>query len=280
MLHPDESPITIEAVDAALRASGSHRRVRAPFAQGTDNLLFALTDGTLARVARTPGAAARLAVEVAHLPLLPASLPAPRLLEVVTGPPPLIVVTCLPGQSAAPAGLGPAGAAILAQYLAALAGMPLGQARPGHRAHTLADRDAETRAALDDIAEVDGGIDERHHALWQAALAAGERPFRFTHGDLLPGNVLVRGGLPVGVVDLGCSGLADPAVDVAAAWTLCSVEGRGRLRELLDVDDGCWAAARGWALSIAALIIPYYRSTLPSFAASARSILEQTVSDG
>ena len=41
-----------------------------------------------------------------------------------------------------------------------------------------------------------------------------------SHGDLIPGNVLVSGGRLAGVLDVGGVGPADPALDLVAAWHL------------------------------------------------------------
>ena len=41
-----------------------------------------------------------------------------------------------------------------------------------------------------------------------------------SHGDLTPGNVLVAGGYLAGVLDVGCYGAADPALDLISAWNL------------------------------------------------------------
>ena len=41
-----------------------------------------------------------------------------------------------------------------------------------------------------------------------------------SHGHLIPGNVVVRDGRLVAVVDWGCASLADPALDLVAAWPL------------------------------------------------------------
>ena len=41
-----------------------------------------------------------------------------------------------------------------------------------------------------------------------------------THGDLIPGNLLVAGDRLTGVIDVGGLGPADPALDLVAAWHL------------------------------------------------------------
>ena len=50
-------------------------------------------------------------------------------------------------------------------------------------------------------------------------------------------------------------------------------------RAVLEVDDGTWHRARGYALHQAALIIPYYAETNPGFVAPARRTVEQILAD-
>ena len=45
-------------------------------------------------------------------------------------------------------------------------------------------------------------------------------PGLWVHGDLHPGNLLVRNGTLAGVLDFGSLGVGDPAVDLMAAWTV------------------------------------------------------------
>ncbi len=85
--------------------------------------------------------------------------------------------------------------------------------------------------------------------IWQRALQASRkgRPVWF-HGDIAPGNLLVRDGALTAVIDFGTCGVGDPACDVAIAWTLLTRASRPAFRTGLDIDDGTWARGRGWAL--------------------------------
>jgi aminoglycoside phosphotransferase (APT) family kinase protein len=97
----------------------------------------------------------------------------------------------------------------------------------------------------------------------------------WVHGDLLPSNVLVDadGGLAA-VIDFA-PGVADPAVELIAAWNLVPAEHRDAFRDALDVDDDTWARGRGWALVQAAVALPYYRDINPGMTAMARYALRQ-----
>jgi aminoglycoside phosphotransferase (APT) family kinase protein len=60
------------------------------------------------------------------------------------------------------------------------------------------------------------------------------------------------------VIDWGCAGAGDPAVDLMAAWKLLHADGRERFREALSVDEDTWLRAEGWALSQAVIALDYY----------------------
>ena len=99
------------------------------------------------------------------------------------------------------------------------------------------------------------------------------------HCDLLRPNLLVRDGRLGAVIDFGGAGIGDPAADVIASWSVFGPAGRGVFRDALEVDDGTWARARGYALHQAVLIVPYYRETNPVFAAPAKRTIEEILAD-
>ncbi len=88
-------------------------------------------------------------------------------------------------------------------------------------------------------------------AVWDTALAAPawSRPPRWTHGDLLPANLLARCGRLTAVVDFGLIGLGDPATDMLPAWPLLTAQTRDLFRSTAGIDDATWVRGRGWALS-------------------------------
>ena len=141
-------------------------------------------------------------------------------------------------------------------------------------------RDAQVQDVMRTLdGEIDGpGVTE----VWRASLDAPEwdqRPV-WTHGDLLPPNLVVRDQRIDAVIDFGNTGLGDPAVDVIAAWTVFRGEGRETFRATLNVDDATWTRARGLALHQALLIIPYYRDSNPAFASMAKRTIDQLLADG
>jgi aminoglycoside phosphotransferase (APT) family kinase protein len=85
-----------------------------------------------------------------------------------------------------------------------------------------------------------------------------------THGDLIPGNVLVSDGRLAGVLDVGGLGPADPALDLVSAWHLLEAGPRRVLREDLGCDDVEWARGQAWAVQQAMGAVWYYVDTNPA----------------
>lgn len=50
-------------------------------------------------------------------------------------------------------------------------------------------------------------------------------------------------------------------------------------RDHVGVDDDTWARGRGWALAMALVQLPYYRSTNEVISANARYVIEQVLAD-
>ncbi len=121
----------------------------------------------------------------------------------------------------------------------------------------------------------------RAKRVWQEALDAGPWPHapQWIHGDLLEGNLLMRDGRLSAVIDWGALGVADPAPDVAPAWTLLEGESRQRFRDLLAVDEATWARARAWVMLPALSGLTYYATSVPAFAERSRRHLEAVLGD-
>jgi aminoglycoside phosphotransferase (APT) family kinase protein len=118
-------------------------------------------------------------------------------------------------------------------------------------------------------------------AAWKTALAAPVCDGRavWTHGDLLPPNLLVDRGRLLAVIDFGSMGVGDPAIDVIPAWSVFGAGGRRAFRAALGVDDATWARGRGFALHQALLIIPYYPETNPAFVTMATRTVGEILAD-
>lgn len=256
-------------------------------AGGTDNAIYRLGDGLSVRLPRRRGWAPSLDGEFEWLPKLAPQLPFRVPSPIARGAPAegypheWAVYGWLDGEDAttAPLDLDRA-AADLAELLAALWRIdPAGAPPPGGRGGPLAPRDEPTRAG---IAALGGLIDAGAvTAAWEAALAAPEwdRPPVWVHGDLDARNLLVSDSKITSVLDWGLMCAGDPACDVKVAWSVLDVQTRPVFRDLLGIDDGTWARARGWALSQAMIALPYYLDTYPVIVEQAWRWLAEALAD-
>ncbi len=111
-------------------------------------------------------------------------------------------------------------------------------------------------------------------------LPAPPGPLAVVHGDLLPGNLLVRGGRLAAVIDWGSAAMADPAQDLTPAWAVLGHRGRVAFREALDVDDATWLRGRAFELEHAVTAVVYYRPRRHLLAEIMSRTLERVLADG
>jgi aminoglycoside phosphotransferase (APT) family kinase protein len=104
-------------------------------------------------------------------------------------------------------------------------------------------------------------------------------PDVMTHGDLIPGNVLVAGGRLAGILDVGGLGPADPALDLVAAWHLLDPGPRRALRDDLSVDDLEWERGKAWAFQQALGLVWYYVESNPVMSRTGRRTLDRLLAD-
>lgn len=171
----------------------------------------------------------------------------------------------IPGQVATPALVSDldAFAVELAGFIEALHGAPTdGRSWDGDtRGGPLVDADARVRECIAESARfVDPG---RVQAAWDECVDAprGGRADAWIHADLMPSNLLVRGGRLAAVIDWEMVGIGDPAVDLMPAWNFLPAGSRDTFRRTLQVDDDMWSRGRGWALCQAIVALPYYAET-------------------
>ncbi|WP_129844222.1 aminoglycoside phosphotransferase family protein [Streptomyces sp. RFCAC02] len=171
----------------------------------------------------------------------------------------------------------------LAAFLAALRRVdPVGGPAPGQhnwfRGGPLLTYDGEVRRALGALA---GRVRADAVAeVWRCAVRApwDGRPVWF-HGDVAPGNLLVRDGELTAVIDFGTCGVGDPACDLTIAWTLLSGESRTALRDGLSADPALWARGRGWALWKALTTWAGALRSGGGDAAAARHVVDQLIAE-
>ena len=120
----------------------------------------------------------------------------------------------------------------------------------------------------------------RLRRLWQGLRELPRRsPDVMTHGDLIPGNVLVSEGRLAGVLDVGGLGPADPALDLVSAWHLLEAGPRRLLRDDLGCDDLEWRRGRAWAFAQAMGAVWYYTDSNPAMSRMGRRTLDRIVAD-
>jgi aminoglycoside phosphotransferase (APT) family kinase protein len=100
-----------------------------------------------------------------------------------------------------------------------------------------------------------------------------------THGDLIPGNVLVSSGRLAGVIDVGGLGPADPALDLVAAWHLLETGPRQAFREDLHCGDLEWERGKAWAFEQSMGAIWYYLHSNPPMSVMGRRTLQRITAD-
>lgn len=254
---------------------------------GTENAMFRLGTELVVRLPRRPSAVADVAHERRWLPRLGPQLPVATPEPVGLGEPdedfpwPWSVYRWLDGRN-------PVAGAVesperlaeeLGVFVAALRRTDVQDGPSAQRGAPLTTRDEPTRAALEQLT---GRIDtDRVTSLWERALRAPEHGGApaWMHGDLSPGNVLVSDGRLSAVIDFGCAGVGDPAVDLIVAWNLLPASARDTFRKTVGADDAEWARGRGWALSISLIQLPYYWHTNPALAENSRHVIAEILAE-
>lgn len=293
-MHPDQLHLGLDTVRALLSDQLPHlagHRIREVSTPGTVNAVFRIGDGHAARFPLQPGdlAVTRrwLEGEAAAARELHGRTPFPTPEPVAIGDPghgyplPWSVQTWVPGTVATLAD--PGSSLGFAQDLASF---------------VLAVRSIDTRGRS--FAGGGRGGDLRRHEQWmQTCLARseglldvprlrrawasfrdlprGDAPDGMSHGDLVPGNVLVSGARLAGVIDVGGFGAADPALELVAAWHLLDAGPRQVLRDELGCTDLEWERGRAWAFVQAIGLVWCYARSNPTVSLTGRRTLDRVL---
>ncbi|MDH2430502.1 aminoglycoside phosphotransferase family protein [Sphaerisporangium sp. TRM90804] len=287
-MHPDELDVDVPLVRRLIAGRfpewASLPVERIPSA-GTVNAMFRLGDDMVVRLPLVTWGADDVLREQRWLPRLgprlPVAVPVPLGQGAPSGeyPLPWSVYNWLDGENPAPGRVADPHrlAADLAAFITALHRVDPADGPPTSRGAPLATVDAQARAAIEALR---GMIDtEAATAAWETALKAPEwdRPPRWLHADLMPGNLLLVGGRLSAVIDFGAVGVGDPACDLMVAWNLLPPPARETFRTAVGLDDATWSRGRGRALAQALIALPYYKDTNPTMAATARHTIAQVL---
>jgi aminoglycoside phosphotransferase (APT) family kinase protein len=261
-------------------------------AAGTDNAIFRIGDDLAARfplhAQEADEAWSSLESEARALRELAACSPVPAPVPVALGAPghgyplPWAVQTWLPGRVATQEdpGSSVAFAEDLAGFITGLRavdtqGRPFsGRGRGGH----LPDHDAWMDVCFE---RSEGLLDvDRLRRLWgELRVLPRESLDVMSHKDLIPGNVLVRDGRLVGVLDGGAFGPADPALDLVAGWHLLEQEPRAALRRALGCGEVEWGRGMAWACEQSMGLVWYYAESNPTMSGLGRRTLNRLLDE-
>ncbi|WP_327714698.1 aminoglycoside phosphotransferase family protein [Streptomyces sp. NBC_00490] len=291
-MHDDQVDVNADIVATLIHEQfpqWSGKAIRHLPSTGTVNAIFRIGNDLSARFPlRLTDAAEALAVleqeaqasaELAQVSRFPVPEPVALGKPGAGYPMPWSVQTWLPGTVASDAD--PSGSTAFAEDLAAfITGLRNvdtrgrsfnGDNRGGvltHHDEWMAECFGESKGLLDDV--------PRLRQLWshfRELPRAGADVM--SHGDLIPGNVLVEGDRLSGVLDTGGFGPADPALDLVSAWHLLQPGPRDVLRRALDCDDLEWERGKAWAFEQAMGLVWYYVETNPTMSRMGRRTLDR-----
>lgn len=294
-MHRDQLPVSLGTVRALVDRQfpeWQELHVTEVNSQGTVNALFRIGDEFVARFPLQPDAVAatrrRLEAEArAARELLGATrFPTPE--PVAMGEPgdgyplPWSVQTWLPGTVATDEDPGDsvAFAHDLAEYIGGVRAIDT-----RGRAFTGMGRGGELRshdAWMETCFERSGQLLDvpRLRRMWTTLRALPRRVDEvMTHGDLIPGNVLVSHGRLAAVIDVGGLGPADPALDLVGAWHLLEAGPRQAFRADLGCDDTEWQRGKAWAFEQSMGVVWYYVASNPAISLMGQRTLQRIVAD-
>lgn len=292
-MHDNEIDIDVPLVRQLLRAQfpqWADLLIKPVQSAGTDNAIYRLGTDMCIRLPRVPEAAkhiVQIAKEQRWLSQMATTLP--LAIPVLQGegnpsesyPWHWYIYGWLEGENAAvePITDLPKAAHDLAQFLIALQQSDITAGPASRRGLPLATQDKESRQAIDALHSIINA--KAVTIVWEACLKAPawDKSPVWTHGDLLPTNLLVRKGELSAVIDFDLLGIGDPACDLIPAWAVFSANTRDIFRVQLGVDDATWMRGRGWALSVALIIIPYSQHSNPTLKAIAKRIIKELLAD-
>lgn len=269
----------------------SHLPLRRVDSTGTDNVIFRLGDEMLVRLPLIPSASEKLRKELACFPALPAlPLQIPR--PIAPGEAsedyqsPWAVYRWIEGEDVQVESLNDMHevAESLAQFVRILHGsdatrIPSCGPQNNFRGCPLTKRDEPTRQAISSVSDIYDAA--ALLAFWENSLAipAWTRDPVPIHGDIHAGNLLMKNGNIIAVLDFGLMGVGDPAVDLIVNWSLLTKTSRERFRYIMEADDDTWYRGRSWAFSTALIAFSYYRRSNSFMTEMSKRVISEVLSD-
>lgn len=295
-MHPDQLDVSPETVAGLVSDQFPQWRtlpVRPVTSAGTVNTLFRLGEDLVLRFplqsAEPEAKREELTREADAARRLLGHVPVPTPVPVAVGAPghgyplPWAVYRWLPGTVATGANVADSEpfAADLADFVRAVRSLDAqGRTFAGAgRGGRLVSQDSWVTSCLAQSAAL---IDTAAlHRLWARLRLAprGGAPDVWTHGDLMPGNLLVAEGRLAAVLDVGGLVPADPALDLMPAWNLMTPGSRTVFRGALGTDDAEWERGKGWAFAQAIGCLHYYRLTNPVMSEIAHRTMSALLDD-
>lgn len=155
---------------------------------------------------------------------------------------------------------------------------PLAGEHNFYRGGSLAVYDEESRHAIEHNKDI--FKEDLLREIWELALDSkwNSKPV-WVHGDIAPGNLLVKDGKLCAVIDFGILGVGDPACDAAMAWTFFDEDSRKVFKGVLQMDEETWNRARGWALWKALITYNGNRYSNPKVARESLNIINLIADD-
>lgn len=229
---------------------------------GTQYMVYRLGRDLCVRLPRRKYVVSRLENELRWLPTIsqhvPLDVPTPVVAigSSAAFPMPWAIYSWIEGQPLSPGELADEenSAIQLAAFIAALQKIHPGEGPPSQQDHSMADRDEAVRQA---IPLIDGILNRAKLVdAWEQLFEAmrWNGAMTWTHGDLLPPNLILRSGRLSAVIDFGCAGIGDPALDLISAWAVFRARGRAAFRRALSVDEATWRRGQAFALYQAIVI--------------------------
>jgi aminoglycoside phosphotransferase (APT) family kinase protein len=292
-LHDDEVGIDLDLV-CRLVTSQFPRLSDLPVTEftstGTVNAIYRLGDELCVRLPRVRRWAACLDRECTWLPMLARGLtlrvPEPAVRGVPAGEYPFswAIFRWIEGQTYAPDRIDDErlAAADLARFVAELRSThlpPIDDETPFAGRPPLAARDADVRSWIARAGDLIDG--PAVLTAWEEAAQgpAWDGTHAWIHSDLVPPNLLVKSGQLRAVIDFGAAGVGDPAADLNPAWSVFGPAGRRIFRDLICANEDTWRRGRGFAISQAVGLVPYYVDTNPELSALGQRMLREVVAD-